>query len=886
MAGFSLGDLAAQLTQQTSRLAARQAKEQEAAVRRVQLTEIANRESAGIQTEAMDSRQQTRDQQLQIYGSMDETLRIAQEGMKLSDSQNPMDRMRLWLLQQSDPRYTAEGNTRRLQYLAGASAAIGDRNMINQKAFADQLDEVSRSLTLQTMGDENELALLKIAEAQGAESIQAVVDSENTKRLALGAHEAIQDTLLNNMTDEQVASAATAALNAENKVLNVGGAELTAGKLEAEMANRENRAFVRKNYEANKINFALADLGIEGAQIKMAEASSAPDGYAMVGNGAAAVKVSRARLEAHLQDLTSKDIAVRAQVIQYQELGRTLQEQMADRWLETQNNVSLDDVIRKGGVIDELGGMKVPVAKVMQLKEAKAAYASQSRQQQMAAATAGDPTHTAVRQSQYIDSLIANSGAGSPLAKQLEASRTKLNIGLAVALQGKELNAKVPGLGDGHLMDFETSTLATRLEVEAMVDAEAERLGTGDKFRTQVYKHKLRGQPVPFELVADEVSNRMKSSSANKSLAGILSPTAAGVFQNAYRANYAQLVSDAMGRDGMTALTMGAMQAQLHDEAMSKSWAQLKSHLAAPMTEEMLRFQTDATIPNNTNPVVGKLTPDRFVQMQAQADQEATKIFQARTGSDEKTMQALVSGAQTSQDFDELRGALLITKLDQVAPNLGGQYVNWWSSPDRRGMVESFTAAKTAIAARQNMTDMVENAIISPDIEPTANVYAALLQSAMDKRVSNVLAEERMTYVNFGTNPVHKQLFLLNADATLSDSEKRTAMESIIMPIIQGLDTEGKSRTQIDNALESALRLARPDDPALRSLVNKLVKNRDGSLRMLNNFVGANIIARSEDVWVKDWYSPFSRPKNADPVTDNLMKRVVSGYEWWQPRTD
>src|SRR6188768_2125130 len=126
----------------------------------IALTESANRKTLAVQEQQRQSNQQTRQAQLDIMGSMDSTIAKAKEAIALSDSDNPMDRLKLWAYQQTDPSgYTREGNTERLGYLQNAANALGNRELIVQAGYMDQTQEIQDELTQSMLGDNADLDL-------------------------------------------------------------------------------------------------------------------------------------------------------------------------------------------------------------------------------------------------------------------------------------------------------------------------------------------------------------------------------------------------------------------------------------------------------------------------------------------------------------------------------------------------------------------------------------------------------------------------------------------------------------------------------------------------------------------------------------------------------
>lgn len=111
MAGLlNLGSLGEMLDTQNTRRETRQAADAAATTKRINMTQDASRRAAGVSDQARASADASRKAQIDILSGVDGQVDKAKVAIELSNSKNPMDRLKLYMLQQTDKSYTRAGN--------------------------------------------------------------------------------------------------------------------------------------------------------------------------------------------------------------------------------------------------------------------------------------------------------------------------------------------------------------------------------------------------------------------------------------------------------------------------------------------------------------------------------------------------------------------------------------------------------------------------------------------------------------------------------------------------------------------------------------------------------------------------------------------------------
>jgi hypothetical protein len=99
---FALPQLETAIQDQQGLQQTRQAVETEVLKTNLQLSEKAAKDSAGVLDSSQAASEEIRRQQLDILGGIQGQISIANEAIALSDSKNPLDRYKLWMLQQTN----------------------------------------------------------------------------------------------------------------------------------------------------------------------------------------------------------------------------------------------------------------------------------------------------------------------------------------------------------------------------------------------------------------------------------------------------------------------------------------------------------------------------------------------------------------------------------------------------------------------------------------------------------------------------------------------------------------------------------------------------------------------------------------------------------------
>lgn len=854
---FDLGGLSSALTRQTNITTAKQAKERETLEAKNAATLSAAKKSADVTSRSVESAGKTRQEQLDVYSSMDETLRIAKEGMALSDSDNPLDRLQLWMLQQGDSRYTAEGNTRRLQYLQGASSALSEREVINQQAFADELTLIQSDLALATLADESELSMLTLAQAQGQELIDAHVNRTATLAGQLQNMNAMQEGVLLNLDPQQTAQAAQAAANNPSGTVNIGGIELTAGRLTARVDELKAREVTTLTSQATIMNYKLADLTLEQTQMKLAEAQNSKDGYADVGG----VKISTARLTDRLQGLQSADISIRGQQMAMDESVKALADRNRDQYLQTLSIPELDQIAAGGGAIPALGGMQVPLNTLAAIRDQVAAFQTNAVQSQIAQQTMSDPVANAANLTQYVDSLKQFVPADSVALQTVFANaRSVAAVAAKFAADGAKAQPGTPEF-EG-MLNSQQAVAASRSMVEDTINAEATRLSAGDKKREEALQFTLRGKQIPEAVIADAILERVQK---GRPVTDWLSGPANGIFQ----ATYAGILAGAMSDPAL----MMVSPTDRKTYAASQALEETKRFIGGELGSEMLQLQLDPTIGDPNHPLKPYLNASKLMSTMAIAEQGANQRFQEATGASNEDMQNWIKNGD-NPELNQSQTAAFLIELEKIKPGLGQAYMDWWASPAQQSFTQRYTEAKTGAAAAEGFTKSSEISLVAPGLKADMQGYSMLLQDSQMRMVSNRLKEEHANFVTFGNDSRAKQAFLLEADKTLTPSQKSQAMQTIIQPLLDSAAAEGRNPQETAIVLEQALRSMRPEDPATRSLLSTILKNRDTSLSLVDNFIEAQNLAQVQSPW------GVIAERAKVTIMGDPVQQAARGYEW------
>lgn len=801
------------------------------AKKQIALTESANKKTLAVQEQQRQSNQQTRQAQLDIMGSMDSTIAKAKEAIALSDSDNPMDRLKLWAYQQTDPSgYTRQGNTERLQYLQNAANALGNRELIVQAGYMDQTQEIQDELTESMLGDNADLELLKAQEANGAEAIDAATQAQAVRAQFMTNTATMQDQALASMTPDQVKTATMAASQAPDSQVNIGGVNISAGKLIERQAALDDREYYTAVHQTERQNVLVGNLTAEDTERYITEAAGSKDGMALIKG----VQVPVAQLHARKAALQSRDYN---QAIEQQTLANIAESNLnktLTRQAGTYSLPELNSMIANGNV-DPATGTYFPQEILESARNAKATARDQLIQDQVTMAQAADPMSATVEQKNYLDSIQTQHG--TPLEGVVNSSKTVLNAAAALAASGQPDTIRAS----------QAILLANRENVDKAISAEAQRLSPNDKTLALAHEYQLRGQPIPQHIIIEGLTERMSKPSGG-GVGSWLTPAMAGLYESTYRGAMQEMqLKPTLGMDKET------MKRDANQIALSA----VLNQVGGELSNNLMVYQFS----DQKNPlVVAGVKPEVFMNIVRTADVEGARLYKNASGKKDEEIAALMSGQITDPDFSASQASQLYLALEKTKPGLGQEYLDWWTSPAQQEMTRRYGQAVTQ-QAQDNFMKLSENSLIVADLTDMTQTYANQLADGQKFLYANDLNRQHTEYVTFGGNAANKQAFLLQSDTALNDLERQQAYALLIQPLVIQTEALKMPANQAATYIEQNLRSMRPDDPVAKKLLTKVLAGREASLKVVDNFAVANSISPGSNY--QQWGAVYDASQNS-----------------------
>lgn len=798
--------------------------------KKIVLTEDATRKTLDVAEKARQSSAESRKAQLDIMGSMDSTVAKAKRAIELSDSQNPLDRLELWALQQSDPSgYTREGNTERLQYLQTAAGALSNRELIVQSGYMDEVQGIQDQLTESMLSDESEVALLSAQEAAGKEAIDAAIEAQATRVQFLQNQNTMADLAISNMTPEQVKASEMAAAQT-GKPVNINGIEVPQQRLTERKQALEDRDYYIRQRQVEQEGIILGNSTPEMIEQAITDAKGAKDGKAMLSG----VPISLARLQERRAALLQQDYAMLAQEQGIANMAEENTNKTLTRLASTYSLPELNQLIMDGGV-DKATGQQIPLPILENIRNTKSQTNQQMIAQEALGITAGDPMTGVVSQKQYFDSIKPISG--SPLENAITSSKNVLTAAAALVSSGDPMRI-ASGL---EIIN------RNRENVDAMITEEAKRLSSGDKKLQTAYEFQLRGQAIPQELITEALTERVTK---NQGIGSWLSPANRGAFETTYRAKLAELT-----QTNVTGMAAADLKALAVEQAMSV----VMNNVGGTMSNELMSFQFG----DPTNPLAqAGMKPEQFLSLMRQADQQGARLYQQASKKSDQEMAALNSGQVSDPDYAASQASQLYLALEKTKPGLGEAYMQWWSSPARVDMAAKYVQYKTGDS--KDFAQLAENSMIFPAIPNMTSVYASSLEDGQRFLYSSELQKEHVNYVTFGGDNGSKQAFLLQMDPNLSDLERQQAYGLLIQPLVVQAEANKMPPDQAAVFIETQLKTMRPTDPVAKKVLTKILQGRESALGIIDDFAYANRL-RTDPLAHFMFGTPIDRALGAEP---------------------
>lgn len=820
----------------------RQTKERSKRIRDIAIEQSSTRRVAAVADQAEASRSATRKKQLEVLSGVDEQLGKAKEAIRLTDSQDPMDRVQLWMLQQSDPAYTRDGNLRRIEYYQAAAAAVGGIEEINQAGYADQMTSIQQDMELAKMEGAGELEMLKMSEDQGKERIQLYMDQQAAMAGTLQNQVSIQQAALTQLPAEGVAAATEEAKKSKDGKASVGGVMIPLSMLQERQTQLDDRAYLTETRQLERVGLILNNSTMDDVVALQAQAQK--DGFA-VKDG---VKISMARLDERAAALTNRDYQMKLSTYQLSDLEDASKRKTDRKIIERGYSIpELREMVLNGGKDAE--GQQFEPALVKEIYDQRIGLQSDKTALDLANMQMGDPMQAVVDQKTYLESFRAP--AGSALETMITKQKSVMNVAskyVSDAGTGDETNAMVANqvLQGG------------REQVEAALKQTATDLSGGDKDMESILNFTLRGQPVPQDMLESILTTRVQK---GKSLTQFLSKDSNAAFLSAFytlKDEYAK--SNPMMEP-----------ADIENMAAQEALGAVKQIAATGITDEVIMQQTY----DKTNPVSGVFGPQEFLMLTKGADERGIKLYQqVMKLSDEDLKKTL---ANPPDDLAAAQAAQLMKDLDKKQPGLGRKYMDWWMSEQSQTFVRNYASNKYSTAS--GTSKQTELGLVLPDVPGFFSTYSQMLGQGDTYAHAQDFQREHTLFSQFGADSSIKQVFLLEQDANLTPTDKQVAYTTLIKPLLDVTRQQEMNSTQAAQFIESNLMSMQPNDTRAKAILKKVLAGRSGSLKVADDFVKAHNMGY---VLTPGVYGvpPMSVNFNTGNQVD--MATQAAGFDWFQ----
>jgi len=809
--GLDLTRIGGMIEAQAPKVTARQAEEVNTLTTQQQLTGKARRDALAINDTARADAETIRKEQLGVLNGVQGQLDKARTAMALSDSDNPLDRLNLWMLQQQDSGYTREGNTARLSYLSTAAASLGEIGTIQQAGYADQIARTQELLDMELDGSDDRLALLKLSEAQGQELINAELQNQQARLGILQTNNAMQQAAMANMTDDQVAAASERAAADPNQVVNVGGVDIGLAAIQARQVAIGERRYNEQVMQTNLADQVIANMTPEQLQELHTEATGSKKRIALV-NG---IQVPAGRIEDRMYQLNDRDLQQTANQYNLMNIQDSLVAKSQRKILATMNPGEIETIIRNGFKDDN--GVTYDATMVREARDQAVNDQQLQLGNQLMVTQAQTGMSPAVAATEQIDSVLGNLPANSPAAPALNQSKQFVAHAATLLASGDPEKIRV-----GHQL-----VTAAQEAVQSTIASEAKRLSNNDKALEAAYTETLSGRPIPADLIQSEITSKVQK---GEPIGRWLSGEQNAVFVGAYREELFR-IQETTRNSGMQ-IPKDDMQAQAAEYAMT----QLTNAVAAPMSTEMLLQQT--TIPGN--PLNGVMSGADFYAVLQQADTQGIEAYIAGAQLPKAEADLIRNGQMIPAGLDAAQNARLYMALEKKKPGLGAAYIDWWAGSGREQLTQNYINAQVA-AGRNDFTKMSQFSLVQPILPGAMGNYANTLSQGQRQVYAAEIQKQHAEFLTFGNNAQTKQIFLLEQTPGLTTQEKQIAMQQIIQPILdQGKASGVENSEELSRFLEVELQSYEPTTTQAKGVLRKIMTGRDAALKVVTDFIRIN----------------------------------------------
>lgn len=433
------------------------------------------------------------------------------------------------------------------------------------------------------------------------------------------------------------------------------------------------------------------------------------------------------------------------------------------------------------------------------------------------------------------DKMLPNVPKGTPL----EAATLGLKSTAAMVA-----NLTAPYTAAGKPIPVEIMTVANQAiqgsndRVNKAIEQQAKLAGKGDKDLTELLTEKYRGNPLPAATVESAVQSRLDK---NQPLTDIFPPEVAQKIQTSYAAKV-QAARSAGGMGIGGPVDKQTLQAQAQREAVQE------------VVGQQIESRTNSLIANQVtypgHPLAGIVDKTGLLQLTSAADSEARQIFMQRNQLTSEEMNLFVSGKPvpgkelSRSELSQVENTQLMFKLDAIKPGMAKQYADWWGNHGKfyLNLVED---NRLKAAQGDTLQNQALESFAAPIERQGGEMYMGSVQ-ASGQFYDDSAQERYNNLVSFDLDPIKRQATMVQFDDSLTDEDRRTFMEKVVIPTTDALSAEGGDYKAINEAIEQQIQGGNFEDPITQKVVGKIVKNRDKVSRNL------------DAIYTKPWWGPIS----------------------------
>lgn len=712
---------------------------------------------------------------------------IEQEAIKLSNSGNPADRLTLFFKQIKDPRYTKEYNSTRQSKLAQSAGLIDSLEAAEQQRYARQLKGIQSEFELASA--KADLSLLPVQQQKEMADLittqgQNVVDSLRrkiaTRAEVITQDKTLQTGVLDGMTDDQVKAAQQSAAKTPDKVVNVGGVNLTAGILDAEADKRNDMAFNRLARQAAMATQNEAWKKTE--RTKSLQLMSTPQLEKLILNGGRAV----------------------------------------------------DPVTGQDDIFD--------LDEAKKTYDLKKAFEQDSIMQQAQLAGIGDPKNMVVSHQDFINKTpMPAPGTEMFTARSTYQVVTGM---AGNHVNSPEFDALPPAVKNEAVRAMNDSLGMAQSKYYASVEKEAKRVGAGNEFRTELEKSRLMGEPAPTDLVEKEVLTRLQKNAPLTDLFGpegsgrlltkynkiyqnkraeanpLGNPSTAGIDYAGIKAEaaseaYQEFLKES-AREPATALIYAQVADPTHPlygQVSAQEFGQMDAQAQAEANQE---FQQQ-----------NEIKPDDWASLMAGGTVEihGQKVNRGDIGPTLGTLQASALFGTIAQRFG-------MDKAEAMTNWLGSDKASQYA--DR-----AVTQMSRNVGAKGAGPAYVNASVTTPVVKSYWDSNSQTMQMGLHDFQADRNIKQVQSFRGFGNSVEGLQVALLSQDDSLSDRERQEVYTKIITPLIAVAKKQSFNNDAVNRTIDEQLYTLNPEDPALKTLLKKFLRTRDDSRKAVQKVLNS-----------------------------------------------